>query len=208
MTKGSYYIGLDPSFAHFGITIIDTKTQTIYLDDIAADNHHNFVLMSWAIANLYDQFLGKYQYFLCDEGTYIAQEAPIASGINSGKLNALGMYFYIKAGEESAYNRIQTYHPMKLKSFHHKKKYTKQDTIEVVNKIIEYLESVGYKVKVIKSRTKKNLTITDGEADSFMYAITTYMKCRPEAKTTQDILEMYPRFSVFESIEDTMSNES
>ena len=155
------------------------------MDDIAADNHHNFVLMSWSIANLYDQFLGKYQYFLCDEGTYIAQEAPIASGINSGKLNALGMYFYIKAGEESAYNRIQTYHPMKLKSFHHKKKYTKQDTIEVVNKIIEYLE-----------------------ADSFMYAITTYMKCRPEAKTTQDILEMYPRFSVFESIEDTMSNES
>ena len=58
------------------------------------------------------------------------------------------------------------------------------------------------------SRAKKSLTITDGEADSFMYAITTYMKCRPEAKTTQDILEMYPRFSVFESIEDTMSNES
>lgn len=204
MTRGSYYIGLDPSFAHFGITIIDTKTQTIYLDDITADNHHNFVLMSWSIANLYDQFLGKYQYFLYDEDTYIAQEAPIASGINSGKLNALGMYFYLEAGKESDYSRIETYHPMKLKSFHHKKKYTKQDTIAVVEDIIKYLESVGYSVKVVKSRTKKSLNITDGEADSFMYAITSYMKNRPDAQTTKYILEKYPRFEVFKSIEEGM----
>ena len=79
MTKGSFYIGLDPSFAHFGVAIIDTKTQTIFLDDLAADNHHNFVLMSWSIANLFEEFKEKYQYFLLDKETYIAQEAPIAS---------------------------------------------------------------------------------------------------------------------------------
>lgn len=205
MTKGSFYIGLDPSFAHFGVAIIDTKTQTIFLDDLAADNHHNFVLMSWSIANLFEEFKEKYQYFLLDKETYIAQEAPIASGINSGKLNALGLYFYLECGKENSYKQIRTYHPMKLKSFHHKKSYTKQDTIDVVNKIIEYLESVGYSVKVIKSRTKKNLNITDGEADAFMYAINEYMRCRPEAKTTEDIMNMFPRFSVFESIEDGMS---
>jgi len=208
MTKGSYYIGLDPSFAHFGVAIIDTKTQTIYLDDLTADNHHNFVFMCWSIANLYDQFLGKYQYFLYEEGCYIAQEAPIASGINSGKLNALGMYFYTKIGEMSSYGQILTFHPMKLKSFHHKKSYTKQDTIEVVNKILEYLESVGYKVKVVKSRTKKTLTITDGESDAFMYAIVSYMKNRPDAKTTSDIMNMYPRFNVFKSIEEAMQDEA
>jgi hypothetical protein len=206
MTKGKYYIGLDPSFAHFGVAIIDTLTQTIYLDDLTADNHHNFVFMCWSVANLFEEFKGKYQYFLFDEGTYIAQEAPIASGINSGKLNALGLYFYLECGKESSYNQISTYHPMKLKSFHHKKKYTKQDTIEVVENIIEYLESVGYKVKIVKSRTKKNLNITDGEADAFMYAITSYMKCRPEAETTKAILEKYPRFSVFEAIEEGMSH--
>ena len=203
-TKGSYYIGLDPSFAHFGIAIIDTKTQTIFLDDMKADNHHNFVLMSWSIANIFNDFYDKYNYFLDSKDTYIAQEAPISSGINSGKLNALGLYFYLECGKSSSYDKINTYHPMKLKSFHHKKGYTKQDTIDVVNKIIEYLESVGYSTKVIKSRTKKNLNITDGEADAFMYAIVTYIKYRPEAKTTKDILEMFPRFSVFESIEDGM----
>ena len=56
MTKGSYYVGLDPSLAAFGIAIIDTKTQTIYLDQIKSDDHHNFVLMSWSIVNLFEEF--------------------------------------------------------------------------------------------------------------------------------------------------------
>ena len=207
MTKGSYYIGLDPSFAHFGVTIIDTRSQIIYLDDLTADNHHNFVLMSWSVANLYETFRDKYNVYIDSPETYIAQEAPIASGINSGKLNALGIYFYIKLGEMSDYGQINTYHPMKLKSFHHKKKYTKHDTIEVVEDIIKYLELEGYTIKVVKSRTKKFLSITDGEADSFMYAITTYIKCRPESRLTKDLLNMFPRFSVFESIEESMFNE-
>lgn len=202
MTKGSYYIGFDPSFSAFGIAIIDTKTQTIYLDQLKSGDHHNFVTMSWSVANLYDEFLAKYQYFLYEDGTYIAQEAPISSGINSGKLNALGIYFYLKSGFESSYNNIETYHPMKLKSFHHKKGYSKQDTINVVNDILEYFESIGYKVKVVKSRTKKTLSITDGEADAFMYALVSYLKHRPKAESTKYILEKYPRFEVFKSIEE------
>ena len=70
---------------------------------MTADSHHNFVLMSWSVANLFEDFKEKYKYFLLDEGTYIAQEAPIASGINSGKLNALGLYFYLECGKESSY---------------------------------------------------------------------------------------------------------
>ena len=202
MTKGRYYIGLGPSFAHFGVATIDTATQTIYLDDLTADNHHDFVLMSWSIANLWEEFKGKYQYFLFDEGTYIAQEAPIASGINAGKLNALGMYFYLESGKVSNYDRIYTFHPMKLKSFHHKKGYSKKDTIKVVEDLISYMESIGYSVKVVKSRTKKSLNITDGEADAFIYALRMYIMCRPEAKSTGDILIKYPRFSVIKSIEE------
>ena len=75
---------------------------------------------------------------------------------------------------------------------------------EVVNDILQYFESIGYSVKVIKSRTKKSLNITDGEADAFMYAVTSYIKNRPEAKSTRDIIEKYPRFSVFVSIEEGM----
>lgn len=204
MTKGSYYIGLDPSYSAFGVAIIDTKSQIIFLDQLKSDDHHNFVLMNWSVANMYQEFYDKYNYYLLSKETYIAQEAPISSGINSGKLNALGLYFYLKCGKSNSYGQIRTYHPMKLKSFHHKKKYSKQDTIDVVNNILEYLESVGYRVKVIKSRTKKSLNITDGEADAFMYAITEYMKNRPDAMTTKYIIEKYPRFDVFKSIEEGM----
>lgn len=206
MTKGSYYVGLDPSLAAFGIAVIDTKTQTIYLDQIKSDDHHNFVLMSWSIANLFEEFRSKYQYFLDDDETYIAQEAPISSGINSGKLNALGLYFYINCGERSSYGQIKTYHPIKLKLFHHKKGYSKQDTISVVNDLLEMFEDIGYSVKVVKSRTKKTLTITDGEADAFMYAVKMYLDCRPEAIMSKKILEKYPRFNVFVSIEEGMKN--
>ena len=196
------YIGLDPSFAHFGVTIIDTNTKIIYLDDLTADDHHNFVFMCWSVANLWNTFYEKYSCFLKNEHTYVAQEAPIASGINSGKLNALGLYFYIMCGYRSAYSKIKTYHPMKLKLFHHKKKYTKKDTIKVVEDLIKFLEMNDYSVVVVKS--KKFLSITDGEADSFMYAIVTYIKNNPNDKIAKDILDMFPRLTVFESIEEAM----
>ena len=114
---GYYYIGLDPSFAHLGIAIIDTMTQTIYLDDLTADDHHNFVLMSWSVVNLWNTIKEKYNCYINSKDTYIGQEAPISSGINSGKLNALGSIIYIEAGKDSNYENIRTYHPMKLKSF-------------------------------------------------------------------------------------------
>lgn len=202
---GSYYIGLDPSLAAFGIAIIDTKSQKIILDQFKSDDHHDFMSMCWAIENLWQLFKGKYQYYLFDEETYIAQEAPIASGINSGKLNALGIRFYIGCGNESNYSRIRTYQPIKLKQFHRKrgvKKYTKKDTIEVVEEILKYLQDIGYSIDIRVSRTKKSKTITDGEADAFMYAIKTYMNKRPNAKSTGDILSMYPMFNIIESLEE------
>lgn len=205
MKMGSCYIGLDPSLAAFGVAVIDTKTQTIILDQFKADDHHDFILMSWAVENMWNDFKNKYKLYIYSEDTYIAQEAPIASGINSGKLNALGFRFYIGCGEVSSYERIRTYQPIKLKQFHTRrgiKKYTKKDTIEVVEKILEYLKSVGYTVEINYSRTKKSLSITDGEADAFIYAIKTYMDHRPEAKTTEDIYALYPTLEVIKSLEE------
>lgn len=197
----NYYIGLDPSMSHFGVTVIDTEHKIVLLDDLTADNHHDFVLMCWAIANLYNKFCDRYSYYVNKETTYYAQEAPISAGINAGKLNALGEHFYINLGAKSKYERIRTYHPMKLKSFHHKKGYKKKDTIDVVTSILEYMEKEGYSIKIVVSRTKKDLTITDGEADSFMYAIRTYLVYNND-KISKYILDKYPRFSVIQSIEE------
>ena len=74
--------------------------------------------------------------------------------------------------------------------------------MEVVNKILDYLKSVGYTIDIRVSRTKKTLSITDGEADAFIYAIKTYMDHRPDAKTTKDIMDMYPTFEIIKSLEE------
>ena len=196
------FVGLDPSLSAFGIAVIDTDKKQIILDQRKADSHHDFVLMSWSIANLYNNIFDTYKKIFNDDKTFIAQEAPIASGINSGKLNALGMYFYINLGSLSSYESIRTFHPIKLKVFHHKKKYDKKDTIDVVTDILEYLEENGYKVSLTVSRTKKSLSITDGEADAFMYAIASMIKYQDNS-ITRELWNRYNRFDVFTSIEET-----
>ena len=193
------YIALDPSMSGFGIAIINKNTQEIVLDELMADDHHNFVMMCWAIENMYNDFFTRYKDCI-DEFTYFAQELPISAGINSGKLNALGMFFFYRLGSISNYANIKVYHPIKLKVFHHKKKYDKWDTITVVEDILEMYKQIGYRVSIKKSRTKKNVAITNNEADAMMYAIKTYLDRNPDAIISKQILEKYPRFECIISL--------
>ena len=188
------YIGLDPSMAGFGISIIDKNSQTIILDELKADDHHNFIMMCWSIENMYNDFWNKYNYYI-DENTCIAQELPISAGINSGKLNALGIFFYHKLGSINKYANIKVYHPIKLKVFHHKKKYDKKDTLIVVEDILKMFEEIGYKIDIRYSRIKKKIVLTSNEADSMMYAIKTYIDRNPQAIISTKILLKYPRFA-------------
>lgn len=193
------YVGLDPSMSGFGIAIINKNTQEIILDEFKADDHHNFILMCWSIENLYNDIRNEYnEYF--DQTTYFAQELPISAGINSGKLNALGIFFYNRFGSLSKYSNIKVYHPIKLKVFHHKKKYDKKDTMLVVEDILEMYKKIGYRVNIKVSRTKKALNITNNEADAMIYAIKTYLDQNPDALIAKDILEKYPRFDKITSL--------
>lgn len=187
------YVSIDPSLAGFGIAIMDLDKKQIILDELKADSHHDFIMMSWSIINLYNDFHNKYKEYLND-ATYIAQELPIAAGINSGKLNALGIYFYANLGALSAFNKIRVYHPIKLKVFHHKKKYDKKDTMAVIEDILNIFRNNGYNIDIRYSRTKKNLSITNNEADAAMYLFKTYIERMPEDKLTIELLTKYPRF--------------
>lgn len=188
------YFGLDPSLAGFGIAIINKNSQEIILDELKADDHHNFVLMCWSIENMYNDFIKRYCLYL-NEYTCFAQELPISAGINSGKLNALGIFFYNKLGSLSKYENIKVYHPIKLKVFHHKKKYDKKDTITVIEDILDMYKEIGYKIDIKYSRLKKEARITSNEADAMMYVIKTYIDRNPEAIISKQILEKYPRFA-------------
>ena len=198
------YMGLDPSLAGFGIAIIDKVENKVILDELSADDHHNFILMSWAIANMYNEFIGKYKQFITD-ATRIAQELPISAGINSGKLNALGIHFYNNLADLTTYEHIRVYHPIKLKVFHHKKKYDKKDTMDVIEDIFKIMELNGYTIDIRYSRTKKSTQITNNEADAMMYAIKTYIDNNPHSVLTVDILDKYPNFSKIISLNEEKS---
>ncbi len=199
------YIGLDPSLAAFGISIIDNKNKKIVLDQFKADDHHNFIFMSWSISNLYNAIYNKYKEYLYNANSYIGQEAPIASGINSGKLNALGYAFYSNLGLQSGYERIRTYHPIKLKVFHHTKKYDKKLTIKVIEDILDIFKTNGYDIDIRYSRTKKSINITDGEADSMMYCVKQYLD-NEDNEITKAIINKYPNFSKIISNEELINN--
>lgn len=193
MKNKNVYIGIDPSLSGFGISIIDKNKNQIILDEFKADNHHNFILMCWSISNLYNVIFDKYKNYINEETT-IAQELPISSGINSGKLNALGIHFYNELGKYSKYANIYCYHPIKLKVFHHKRKYDKKDTMTVIEDIFNIFKSHGYSIEIRYSRTKKSLNITNNEADASMYVIKTYINKNPDDQITKEILSKYPRF--------------
>ena len=197
------YIGIDPSLSGFGISIIDKNKNQIILDEFKADNHHNFILMCWSISNMYNDIFKKYEDYI-NEDTNIAQELPISSGINSGKLNALGMYFYNELGKYSKYANIYCYHPIKLKVFHHKRKYDKKDTMLVIEDILNIFKKYNYDIDIRFSRTKKNLNITNNEADSCMYAIKIFIDNNQNDTITKEILTKYPRFDKIVSLNEEL----
>lgn len=199
------YVGLDPSLAGFGIAIIDKVDCEIILDELHSEDHHNFILMCWSIANMYNEFIDKYKKYISPGYTKIAQELPISAGINSGKLNALGIHFYNNLGTILKYEDIRVYHPIKLKVFHHKKKYDKQDTMIVIEDILKIMEDNGYKIDIRYSRTKKSIQITNNEADAMMYAIKTFIDNNPHNVATVDILDKYPNFSKLISLNEEKS---
>ena len=204
MNGKNIYIGADPSLSGFGISIIDKNKQEIILDEFKADNHHNFILMCWSISNLYTTIFNKYKDYI-NEDTTIAQELPLSAGINSGKLNALGIHFYNELGKYSKYTNIYCYHPIKLKVFHHKRKYDKKDTMTVIEDIFNIFKEHGYTIDIRYSRTKKNISITNNEADASMYAIKTYINKNPNSMITKEILNKYPRFENIVSLNEELN---
>ena len=95
--------------------------------------------------------------------------------------------------------------------FIHGHKRTKEDTIFLVEDVLlPIFRKYGYKITKIektemtstgvkeegKNRYIKRETITNNEADSFIYAVRQFIKHNPDSEISKDILKEYPRFAV------------
>ena len=184
------YIGYDPSFTDFGVSVIDTKNKVIDLSSYKlSPGSKKLKLITWASLNLVEEIktaLDTKGYL--KSATFISQEAPAprAPGNSLPMLWVLGSNVYRVFGSLSNYEKIDLYNVGAMRILHHNKKHTKKDTMKIVAKIIKIMETdFGY-------TTRLNRKYDDGMADAFIYSVLGYLKFNKD-ELSKRILKDYPQ---------------
>lgn len=205
------YIGEDPSFTAFGLTIIDTELKTIQLFEKSVPVDKHKIVHNWKCITDMTNIIKRLIRTNSGERVIIGQEVPSTyTGWFIGELFALGyslseMVHKLNEPYVQAHN---CYTPAIITTIHGKKGTTKYDTIHLVmDTLIPILRGHGYSISVEKTtsyRTNdkdpnyknryiyRDDCITDGEADSFIYAIKQLIKYEPNSHLAQDLLAHCP----------------
>lgn len=215
-----FYVGLDPSWRGMSITVIDPSRNSVHLltkefNYKAGDPGHLFE-MSMPIIDYIQECLynisqnNPVKYIIGMEyhttyGSYMHAEILTLDNLIKGSL--------ITESQKGHYLMqldLYTQNTLPLvngKSTRGKNKYFKEDTIFLVqDTLIPILESHGYKVyidKFVKTSTGqkdpdhprnyiKRETITDGEADSFIYAIKQFINYNRGSSLAEELLNKCP----------------
>jgi len=195
--KPKYYIGYDPSFTDFGVSVIDTEKKIIDLSSYKlSPGSKKLKLITWASLNIVEEikiYLDSKSYL--ENSFFISQEspAPRAPGSSLPMLWVLGSTVFKEFGSLSKYENIDLYNVMAMRTLHNNKKHDKKDTMLIVAKITKLMEEeFGY--KTILSRK-----YDDGMADAFIYSMLGYIKHNKEDKLSLRVLEEYPQLSKIKS---------
>lgn len=187
--KPELFIGFDPSFTCFGVSVLDTEHKFIDLSSYKlSPGSKKLKLITWASLNIVDdikKYLEDREYL--GDTTYIAQEspAPRAPGSSLPMLWVLGSTVFKTFGSLSYYERISLYNVMSMRQLHNNKKHTKKDTMLIVSDILNILQKeFDYEVYI-------DGKFDDGMADSFIYALVSYIKFN-EDELSKRITEKYP----------------
>ena len=185
-----YYIGYDPSFTDFGVSVIDTKNKVVDLSSYKlSPGSKKLKLITWASLNIVEEikiYLSSKDYL--KNSFFISQEspAPRAPGSSLPMLWVLGSVVYREFGSLSKYESIDLYNVMAMRTLHNNKKHDKKDTMKIVAKIIKIMEEeFGYK-------TVLNRKYDDGMADAFIYSMLGYIKFNND-KLSERITNEYPQ---------------
>lgn len=183
-----YIVGSDPSFAHYGLTIIDRVNKTIQTFDIKStlgrqDFLNMYVKSKEQVQNVLDIIKSVDRDIITSLDTVYGMENALVHSFTATALTALDMRLY----ETFSSKLTATFNPTYLTFLMGKHK--KSDSIALANKLLEIYNEHNYK------HTKQaSKSLTDGEAESLIYA--TRMLCRTakDEKVVQHILEFEPKF--------------
>lgn len=216
------YYGIDASFKALGLSYIDCDNKEIVLGQLTDNDYSahsttskfkSIYKVSNKVFNLIIQSRKK------SESTTLAigHEVSTAYGqFNQGELFALdyAIYSIINLHLSPMLDDFSLYSQSYLQFINNKPsrgkdKYKKEDTIFLIEDIlIPIFKGHGYKVTIeettqtstgerdpkYKNRYIKRETITDGEADSFIYAVREFVKLNKGSSLAKDIIAHVPRF--------------
>jgi len=184
-----FIIGCDPSFAHFGLTIIDRRAKEISTFDVqttlGGQNFYNIAVKAKEqVQNVINTIDAVDSYILQSLDTVIGMENALPHAFNATALTALDVMLFHEFGN----TRTAVFNPTYLNYI--MGKHTKKDSVNLALALISMFEAHGY--KHIKQAGKK---LTDGEAESFIYASRMLCRTKPDDDITKDILKLQPLFS-------------
>lgn len=184
-------IGCDPSFAHFGLTIIDRYHKEIKTYDIQTelggqDFYNIAVKAKEQVEKVKMTIINSepIKDILHSLDTVIGMENALPFAYNATSLTALDVMLF----HELNPCRTALFNPTYLNYI--MGKHTKRDSINLSNALISMFINHGY-IHVIQSGKK----LTDGEAESFIYACRMLCRTQPDDEVTRDILNLQPLFA-------------
>lgn len=181
-----YIVGIDPSFTAAGVSIIDIRKSQIIttIIGVKAVGNKDFVNLA-LLANDHAKRIADY---INDNTvtvqTCIGMENALPWGYSSAELMALDTVLYNELGP----GRVYTFNPTYLNFI--MGKHTKKDSINLANGLLSIFSSFGFEHSLQYSKK-----LTDGEAESFIYAVRTFVRSFPEHEVTKKILENFENFS-------------
>ena len=182
-------VGCDPSYSHFGLSILDRCSKEIKTYDIetklGSQDFYNICMKSKEQVDKVVSVLEEHSYNIMDGlDCVIGMENALPFAWNSVALTALDVVLFHRLGS----TKTALFNPTYLNYI--MGKHTKKDSINLALGLISIFEKHGY--KHVLQHGKK---ITDGEAESFIYVCRMHCKTLPDDEITKDILSLQPLFA-------------
>lgn len=182
-------IGCDPSYSHFGLSVLDRCSKEIKTYDIetklGSQDFYNICMKSKEQVDNVISVLKEHPYNILDSSDcIIGMENALPFAFNSVSLTALDVMLFHNLGS----NKTALFNPTYLNYI--MGKHTKRDSINLANALLSIFEKHGYQ-HVLKHGKK----LTDGEAESFIYVCRMYCRALPDDEITKDILSLQSLFA-------------
>ena len=203
------YVGVDPSFLHGGVTIINEQAMMVFLKEFGATIAKNSTLSIFQAIPVINGNEISYIISHTSNDVYLGEEISRSfSGYMASELYALDYDLYCRARSIMDYHNINIYSNGTLsKSLLGHKSSEKEKTIFLVeDQILPIFEKHGYTIikdstaltktgEKEKGRCVKRETITDGNADAMIYALRQFVLYSDDENLKKDILWVLPNLT-------------